>query len=138
MLQDYITEKAARFRHKREVRYVQDSENKQSRYEWVPSQPPLIQALFCAQSLSDIPDFETRPIVDQRLLALILRWNITNDDLKRSKFYAPEYPLLSTLRTIRYGEYRFRQLARLRYIQARRPRNYAETTIQRDMTEGVM
>lgn len=113
MLQDHMIGNAAQSRYKRDT--IKTADNTQSRYEKVPPQPPLIQTLFFTDSLLNTPIFQTRPIIDGRLLALILRWNVTNEDFQRSKFYAKERAHISALRTIRYGEYRFRQLARLRW-----------------------
>ncbi|KAL6728867.1 hypothetical protein Aduo_010600 [Ancylostoma duodenale] len=139
MVQDFIMDNTSGKRRKREARYLTDNENRQSRYDQVPYQTlPLIQRLFGITELSKLPQVETLPIKDPRLLREIKQWNVTNQDFyRRSQLYASEDVHISALRTIRYGEYRFRQLSWLQSIPSKRPLNYAELSIKQDLEQGT-
>lgn len=73
MLRDYLLNKSSVYRHKRSIRFITDTQGKQSKYDKVPIQMPrLSQSLFSKSSIADIPLFETRPIKNTRLLNEIL------------------------------------------------------------------
>ncbi|VDL87819.1 unnamed protein product, partial [Nippostrongylus brasiliensis] len=85
----------------------------------------------------DIPPFDTHPITDNRILHAIQQWNVTQQVFNRTRLYVTEDQRISTLRSIRYGEYRTRQLNQLKATAKNRPLTYAETTIQRDLLTGI-
>ncbi|EYC38798.1 hypothetical protein Y032_0694g1592 [Ancylostoma ceylanicum] len=139
MIQDFVLENPITSRAKRDTRYIIDNENRLSRYDLVPLQAlPLIQRLYNITEMNKLPPFETQPIKDHKLLREIKQWNVTNlDFLRRLRLYAAEESHVSALRTIRYAEYRFRQLTWLRTIKSKRPLNYAEVSIQQNLEQGV-
>lgn len=102
-LQDYMIDNTSGYRRKRDTLYITDAQNRKSHYDRIPIQtPPLIHSLFAKSSLIELPRFNTRLIRDTLLLNEILRWNVSNEDFNRSKFYVKEDARISTLRTIRY------------------------------------
>ncbi|CAJ0595132.1 unnamed protein product [Cylicocyclus nassatus] len=139
MVQDFILESSYNFKRKREVKYLTDTENRQSRYELVPPQTlPIAERIFGSTDFQKLPPFETQPITDILLLREIKLWNITNADfLRRSRMYEIENIRINTLRTIRYAEYRYRQIAWLRSIETKRPLNYAERSLLQDLEQGI-
>ncbi|KIH46766.1 retroviral aspartyl protease [Ancylostoma duodenale] len=138
-IQDFILEESQVIRKKRGAQYITDTDNRSSRYDLVPYQTlPLAQRLYSITAFEGLPPCQTQPIKDPKLLREIKQWNVTNHDfLRRSQLYEAEDPCLSVLRTIRYCEYRFRQLAWLHSIRSKRPLNYAEHAIQQDLEHGV-
>ncbi|KAL6739358.1 hypothetical protein Aduo_012826 [Ancylostoma duodenale] len=138
-IQDFILEESPVIRKKRGAQYITDTDNRSSRYDLVPYQTlPLAQRLYSITAFEGLPPCQTQPIKDPKLLREIKQWNVTNHDfLRRSQLYEAEDPCLSVLRTIRYCEYRFRQLAWLHSIRSKRPLNYAEHAIQQDLEHGV-
>ncbi|VDK41969.1 unnamed protein product, partial [Cylicostephanus goldi] len=138
MVQDFILETSYNFKRKREVKYLTDAENRQSRYELVPAQTlPIARRIF-GSDIQSLPAFETQPITHILLLREIKLWNITNADfLRRSRMYLFEDIRTNVLRTIRYAEYRYRQISWLRSIETKRPLNYAETALLQDLEHGI-
>ncbi|CAJ0595614.1 unnamed protein product [Cylicocyclus nassatus] len=139
MIQDFIVETSAKQRKRRGVKYLVDNENRRSRFEIVPARTLLMtRKLFGTAEFQRLPQFETQPITDHRLLREIKLWKVTNQDFsQRSRMYALENTRISVLRTIRYAEYRYHQLAFLEDIQTRRPLNYAELALKQDLEQGI-
>ncbi|CAJ0588803.1 unnamed protein product [Cylicocyclus nassatus] len=131
-VQDFILESSPTFKTKREVKYLVDTENRQSRYELILAQTlPIAQRIFGIADI-EVPPFEAQPITDVLLLREIKLWNITNADfLRRARMYAIEDIRKNVLRTIRYAEYRYRQIAWLQAIETKRPLNYAEHALSK-------
>ena len=138
MIKDYIVQTVSRQRTRRATQYLTDKYGRKSRFEVVPPEPvPIIRRLFGIDSIADIPRFRTRPIVEGRILLDMQRWNVTNDDLARqARFYNIEDPCLLVLRTIRYAEYRMKQLYRFQRIHELQNLNYAEKNV-RDLQIGI-
>ena len=139
MVQDYILENfQGTRRRKRESRYLTGNENRKSHYEVIPIQTlPLIKRVFNIDELHNLPNFETQPIRDPALLREIGHWNVSNHDFsRRIRLYVAENMRISVLRTIRYCEYRFRQLSWSQTIKSKRPLNYAEFSTLQDVENG--
>ncbi|VDK58503.1 unnamed protein product, partial [Cylicostephanus goldi] len=138
-LQRYILEESLHRRGRREIRYITDSTGARSSYEIVPKQSePLIRRLFGITELTRLPFFATAPIREPRILREMERWNVTNRDFQlRRRLYAAEDPRLTVLRTIRYSEYRWKQLIEFEEIRKTRMLTYAEFSTQRDLQMGI-
>ncbi|VDO98688.1 unnamed protein product [Heligmosomoides polygyrus] len=102
-----------------------------------PPPPPIIKRIFGKDKLEDIPNFPTQPITDTRLLQEIRQWNVTNlDFLKRTRYYKTEDPRVKALRTIRYCEYRQRQIQHFKRIVRSRQLNQAESGVLQNLQQG--
>ncbi|EYC08294.1 hypothetical protein Y032_0067g95 [Ancylostoma ceylanicum] len=139
MIQDYILRMTQRRRVKRGTRILTDKNGRTSRFYLIPPEPvPLIKRLFDTDETNQIPNFRTQPIVKRRMLQDMARWNVTNEDfIRRRRFYNITDPRLIALRTIRYAEYRTKQLHLFRKFEEKRPLNYAEKVIRRDLEHGI-
>ncbi|VDL74593.1 unnamed protein product [Nippostrongylus brasiliensis] len=131
MLQDFIIQQAS-MQQRKEMRHLTLADNRTSGFELIPEEPSLIVQIFGA---SVAPTFATHPITDPRILHAIRQWNVTNRIFNRSRLYDEENQWTSALRSIRYAEYRTRQLNHLSSIMETRPLNYAENVLQRDLQE---
>ncbi|VDO95323.1 unnamed protein product [Heligmosomoides polygyrus] len=132
MIQDYIIHHGDRRR--RDVRNITRPDNRQSEYNLISEQPSLAIQVFGTKAT---PNFETNPITDSRLLQAIKTWNVTHQIFSRSRLYKTENQQISALRTIRYAEYRVRQLQQFTSVEKTRPLTYAEQMIQRDLSTGL-
>ncbi|KHJ89406.1 integrase core domain protein [Oesophagostomum dentatum] len=138
-LQEYIRQKQPRKRPTREIRYVIDAQGNKSPYEFVSFiTQPLIQRIFGIHELSKLPQFAVNPITEPKILKQIMQWNVTNKDfVNRRRLYAVEDPRMTVLRTIRYAEYRWNQLALFAEIAKKRALTYGEYSLQRDLQHGI-
>ncbi|VDL80666.1 unnamed protein product [Nippostrongylus brasiliensis] len=110
--------------HRRDVKTITLANNQKSEYNLISKQPRLVPLLF---NSDEIPPFDLHPIIDNRILYAIRMWNVTQHDLNRSRMYINEDTRISTLRSVRYGEYRTRQLNQFNSISKTRPLTYAES-----------
>ncbi|KAL6740328.1 hypothetical protein Aduo_013694 [Ancylostoma duodenale] len=139
MVHDYILRMAHRRKVRRATRYIKDKYGRTSTYQLTLPEPvPLIKRLFDTDVTNEIPNFRTRPIVKRKILQDMARWNVTNEDFNKiRRFYNITDPRLIALRTIRYAEYRTKQLYLFRKFEERRPLNYAELAVRRDLQQGI-
>ncbi|VDL75162.1 unnamed protein product [Nippostrongylus brasiliensis] len=133
MLHDFLI-RGKHPHQRRDTKTLTLANNQESDYTLVAREPRLVYQLFNSE---EIPPFDTHPITDNRLLYAIQVWNVTQHDFDRSRIYATEDKRISTLRSIRYGEYRHRQLSQFKSITKSRPLTYAESMIQRDLQNGM-
>ncbi|KIH62676.1 integrase core domain protein [Ancylostoma duodenale] len=126
-------------RTRRNVRYLTDKYGRSSSFQLVTSESiPLITQLFDTDITNQLPNFRTRPIVKRKILQEIQRWNVTNEDFnKMRRFYNITDPRLIALRTIRYAQYRTKQLQLFGNFEQDRPLNYAEKATRRDLQQGI-
>ncbi|KIH55937.1 hypothetical protein ANCDUO_13892 [Ancylostoma duodenale] len=126
-------------RLKRTIKHLTDKHGRSSNLQLVTSEPiPLITRLFDTDVTNQIPNFRTRPIVKRKILQEMQRWNVTNEDFnKMRRFYNITDPRLIALRTIRYAQYRTKQLQLFDNFEQNRPLNYAEQATRRDLQQGI-
>ncbi|VDL79950.1 unnamed protein product [Nippostrongylus brasiliensis] len=133
MLQDFIIHQAHN-RLRRAAKTLTLADNRTSEYDLVTQQPRLAPQLF---ESDEIPSFDTQPISDIRILHAIRKWNVSQNIFNRSRLYESEDQQTTALRSIRYAEYRIRQLEYFKSLTSTRPLTYAELTIQRDLDTGL-
>ncbi|VDP26105.1 unnamed protein product [Heligmosomoides polygyrus] len=125
-------------RKKRATHYGTDSDGKRVPLDIITKlEPPIIKRIFGKDKLENILNFPTQPITDPRLLHEIREWTVTNSDfLKRTRCYKTEDPRIKAMRTIRYCEYRQRQIQHFKQTVRSRQLNQAESGVLQNLRQG--